>query len=499
MVNDFMVYLIGKEASGVKSNLCVKSYVHVFYGRKSRLIQNSWDFLNPVVVRLESKGGIVAMNTSVESKKNYEIKIDTRSSIIFVYLFLFFLVLTASLYLTSYQGFNLLAQASFQAADKPWLPEGSTASPLITNHFFGDFYLPHTLANFHNPYSPLTPFMNILPLGLVTFNFLGIFSVGSAFIIYTAISLGATLFGIWKILSTVKAFNSFSRIMTTLVLVFASMPVVIAIDRGAYVLLTVGLLSIIISGLLIEGHIRNSSWILAFLFAFALSSKLYLVAFLAVIFLIGNRKLVYKTVLLFVSLNVILSFQFGGPAVVVKQMIYSYIYFDTSKDPQLLLGSLGFIGGISNLLNSFSSFTPNEEILVKISWIPGVLFYIVTFLIFKYALISDKEFLVFGLSTVQYFVPISYSYTGVWASVSSAIALTLMVSDKSGKHRKSSYLLLIGCLMQIFPFQFINSYRIIIPVLWFLIFVFFVLTRVFELKTPRNASELNSSRLSRDI
>lgn len=439
------------------------------------------------------------MNTSVESKKNYEIKIDTQTSIIYVYLFLFFLVLTVSLFLTSYHGFNLLAQASFQAADKPWLPEGSTASPLTANHFFGDFYLPYTLANFHNPYSPLTPFMNILPLGLITFKFLGLFSVGSAFIIYITISLGTILFGIWKILSIVKVFKRFSGIMTTLVLVFASMPVMIAIDRGASVLFTVGLLSIIISGLLIEGHIRNSSWILAFLFAFALSSKLYLVAFLAVVFLIGNRRLVYKTVLLFVSLNVILSFQFGGPAVVVKQMIYSYIYFDTSKDPQLLLGSLGFIGGISNLFNSFSSFTSNEEILVRISWIPGVLFYIVTFLIYKYGLISEKEFLVFGLSTVQYFVPISFSYTGVWASVSSAIALTLTVRDKSERHRKSSYLLLIGCLMQIFPLQFINSYRIMIPALWFIFFVFFVITRVFELKTLRNASDLNSRRLSRNI
>ncbi len=437
------------------------------------------------------------MKSPVESSNNDEIKIDLRLGLIFAYLFLTFLVLAASLYLASYRGLNLLAQASFQASDKPWLPQGSSASPIIANHFFGDFYLPYTLTNFNNPYSPVTPFMNILPLGLLTFNILGLFSIGSAFTIYLTISLGTILFGVWRILSTVKILSSFSRAMTSLVLVFASMPLVIAIDRGAYVLFTVGLLSIVVSQMLVDGSKKCTKWHVALLFAIALSSKLYLVAFLIIIYLAGNRKLVYKTILLFVSLNVIISLQFGGPAVVIKQMIYSYIYFDTSKQPELLLGSVGFIGGISNLVNSLSNFSSYEEILVTISWVPGILFYVVTFLLFKYALINEKEFILFGLSTVQYFVPIAFSYTGVWASVSSAIALTIILNEKSEKILKSSYLLLLACLMQIFPLHIIQSYRILIPTIWFLFFICFISLRMFESKALRNSSDSISMRLLR--
>jgi hypothetical protein len=391
---------------------------------------------------------------------------------LFGYSIVFTFILVISLFKSSYDSFQFLPHASFQASDMPWLPVDENTPPLIGAHYFGDFYLPFTFVNYANPYSPTTVFNLILPFGQIPFQSLGILGMNFAFTFFILFSLATMFFGIRKILRNTTTLNKIeTNLLSTFLIVF-SFPIITAIDRGAYVLLVSALASYILAVLTSEKKNSRHPILMSFLLAFIVSAKLYLLPILIFVWLFYSKKLAVVSLFVFFATNLILSFQYGGPMVVVNQMKFALEGMSAATNPEMLLGSLSFSGLIAQTLNSFGLFPSNRILITALSFLPGAVFLCLTILTCKKLKVDINLVYLLGLSVFQYVSPVSYVYTGIWATISSAFLIKFYLVSYAKEDNLLLYAVTFGICSQTLPLHILDTYRTVIPLCWFVTVIF---------------------------
>ncbi len=412
--------------------------------------------------------------------------IEQLRRLILVYAVVYISILVISLFKQSYLNFSPLESASFKGADQPWLPAGLIPQPIFGNHYFGDFYLPFRFVNEANPYFPENPFNNILPFGHISYQVLGLFSVNDAFYIYSLISVLIFIKGLQKILLSSGNIESRDAILLGLLMVSFSFPIVTALDRGANVLFVAALISWAIGLILSEKSTSAKNCQIILIFSYSISAKIYLLPLLLIIWLFYSKKIATHILLVTIFLNFLLSFQFGGPKIVYQQLMEAFTASSATTNPDYLFGSLSFSGLISQFLQKINCF-PNDKLLVSaIILIPGILFVALVVLICRIQRFSLSLTLVPALSFFQYVSPVSYVYTGVWATISLTLIASIYLKGIQKENSCFLKLLTIGIVTQLLPLHLISEFRFLIPLCWFITMLFFVgkaLQKLFILKS----------------
>lgn len=143
-------------------------------------------------------------------------------------------------------GPTLVSRVSFEISDKPWMPPGIDAVPIVGEHFFGDLQLPLAWARYPNPWQEdLEWKANFLPLGkwiLIPFSYLpltlafGIYFIGSLLLLYISARKLLLHISDSKLLTDWKV-----SLILFLVLLVLSRPVLTDLDRGNFYCLAISL------------------------------------------------------------------------------------------------------------------------------------------------------------------------------------------------------------------------------------------------------------------
>jgi hypothetical protein len=377
-------------------------------------------------------------------------------------------VFAIALFKESYFDFSFLGQASFPGNDEPWLPSGLIAEPVLGSHFFGDFYLPFRTVNEANPYSPDNPFNNILPFGQISYQLLGLFRVNDAFYIYTFTAILIFAIGIRKILLFSENIEKAEANLFSVFILLFSFPIVTAIDRGANVLFVAGVICWVSVFLMSKKISRMNHLILVLLLVYTISAKMYLLPLLIFIWLFYSKRTATQALVLFFFLNILFSFQFGGPAIVFRQLELSLRTFSASENPDLLFGSLSQSGLIAQSMRFLGVFPENKFMLIAIGFLPGLILLCVVILVSRILQLKLILVLSLALSCFQYMTPVSYVYTAVWASISIALLTSAKLNGLSEIENLIFPVLYAGVCTQLLPIHIFEHYKFLIPLCWFL-------------------------------
>jgi hypothetical protein len=385
-----------------------------------------------------------------------------------IYALVYCVVLVISLFRESYSNFSFLEQASFRGSDEPWLPSGLIPEPVLGKHFFGDFYLPFRFVTEANPYFPENIFNNILPFGQISYQILSVFRVNDAFYVYTFLALYIFSVGVKNILFASKRIGSVDAYLLSVFIILFSFPIITAVDRGANVLLVAGIMCVAVAMLMKENISRGNQFTLVLLLAYSISAKIYLLPLLIFVWIFYSKKVATQTLLLTIFLNVLFSFQFGGPIQVFRQLELSFRTSSASANPDLLFGSLSQSGLLAQILKHLGAFPENQYLITAIGFLPGFVLLCAIIMICKFLQLSFVFVLVLSLSCFQYMTPVSYVYTGVWASISIALLASAKMGGLAENEKVIFPFLYFGVCTQLLPIHIFEQYRLLIPFCWFL-------------------------------
>jgi hypothetical protein len=390
-----------------------------------------------------------------------------------------------------------LEQASFRGNDEPWLPSGLSPQPIIGQHFFGDFYLPFRFVNEANPYSPENPFNNILPFGQIGYQILGLFAVNDAFFVYTLTLLVVMVFGIKRIFNKVANFSSSESFMLSIFIVCFSFPIVTGLDRGANVIFVGALMSWFIALSMDRSGSTAEDFVMVAILAYTISAKIYLLPLLIFVWLFSSRKIATLSFFAIIFLNLISSFQFGGPYTVYQQLKFGFEAASASANPDLLFGGVNFSGLISHALYALGYFPQNKVVIAGIGFIPGLVLVCTIIWVSKQLNLRIPMIFSLALCTFQYVAPVTYVYTGVWASISVALLLAMYKNGFSKNEKEVGLVLLIGVCFQLLPVHILSEFRIVLPILWLVTILTIVLLTVIVIRKPHNTREHLRKRMER--
>lgn len=406
------------------------------------------------------------MKIKLENDRHDQINIA-----ILFYFSVYITLLMIGLFNLSYKGIPWLTFASFKSDDSPWLPTGVEYIPIYQNHYFGDFYLPFQFVNEANPYFPENPFNLIFPLGQLPFQLLGFMTPGFAYLAFLFTSVIIFFISLNLILGISQQLKTYEKYFYSFISIACSFPIVTAVDRGAYVLLVAAALAFVI-GYLIKFELNIKSEIfIALGLAFLISAKIYLLSLIVIIWFFKSQRLAILTIIFFTFCNFLLSFTFGGPRIVISQLLFAFQTGSASYDPNLLSGSLSFSGLIFNSMNLLK--ITNEVPVEILGFLPGFLYLLFTVLICKFAAFHFNLIIIVSMSFFQYITPVSYVYTGVWATISAALLINYYLSISNSDENKLIFVLAMGILSQLIPIHLFENYKLVIPFLW-LLTIFFI-------------------------
>jgi len=403
------------------------------------------------------------------------------------YSLLFIGLVLLALFAESYYKYNLIQSISYQPADQPWLPPSVGGSAIVGNHYFGDFQLPYFFIKDANPYLPNNLFNNILPLGQLTFEFFRIFTLKAATCLFLIISIAIYAMAIFRLLSISKNLSITDRTIISLMIVGFNAPVISAIDRGAPVLIVCGIVAMMIPGIIKNSFSKSEIWRYSFFLSWAMSAKIYLIPFVLLLFWITNRKIVYYSTSLFLFLNLICSFLFGGVAPVARQLYSSLHAFSGVNNVALLQNSISFTGGLEQIIQRFFHHQNLILFIAKIGFFPGLVLMGVLYFSAYRSYVDKHYVLIIGFSMFQYISPVSYAYTAVWAGAALAMLIAFYTQEEINLYDRASLPLVIGVMSQMIPTLLPTIYRWATPVLWFasLIMFYYVISRINK-KDKRN-------------
>ena len=402
--------------------------------------------------------------------KNYDdailIRIDIVKKSILVYVALFNAMLLVGLLRLSYSGTNWLEFSSFLTSDGPWLPDGLIHKPVYGLHYFGDFYLPFRFVTEANPYLPVNIFNLILPFGQLPFQALGFLNPSSAYTVFLIATFFVLFFALNYVLSISDKLDKFHVKVISLILILFSFPIITAVDRGAYVLLVASAFAWV-TGYLIKNNLgKTETFFIAIVLAFLISAKVYLLPLLIIIWFFKSRSLATLTFGLFLLTNALFSYFFGGPNVVVNQLAHAFLVGSGYTGIEILLRSQSFGGLAANIVNATGIQVDDRMFVFTISYLPGFIFLVATIFVGKIKRLPFELIMIFALSYFQYLAPVSYVYTGVWATASIAILINFYIDKSKLEDVKILLVVAIGILSQLLPFHVYENYKLIIPTCW---------------------------------
>jgi hypothetical protein len=407
------------------------------------------------------------------------IRQDRIKKSLLVYVALFNAMLIIGLLRLSYNGISWLEFSSFLTSDVPWLPDQVVHQPIYGVHYFGDFYLPFRFVTEANPYSPVQPYNLILPFGQITFQALGFLSPGWAYLVFLVSTFLTLFLALNYILSISNKLDKFHKRIIALLLILLSFPIITAVDRGAYVLLVASAFAWL-TGYLIKNTLGEKEvFFVALVLSFLISAKVYLLPFLVIIWFFKSRKLTVLTFGLFILSNALCSYFFGGPNVVIGQLSHAFLVGSGSTGIEILFKSQSFSGLTANIVSATGIQLDERFFVFTISYLPGFVFLLATVFIGKMRKLPFEFVMIFAMSFFQYLAPVSYVYTGVWATVSAALLINYYIGKSKAEEERVLLVVAIGVLSQLLPFHVYENYRVVIPTCWVLsvIIAFVMLVR----------------------
>jgi len=364
----------------------------------------------------------------------------------------------------------MLERWSWTRVDVPWTPPPTTAISLWNGHYFGDFQLPVLYSLVQDPYNSSWPIPAGLPGQIVLLKFFLLLPMKFSFLLFFALSCFSLIYGLRQLLP-IKSKHSISILIA---IGFLNLPFFIAMDRGNFIVLSLGLIFTIFGKLFRSDRIRVSTKDLVFLaglFTIASSLKLYYLAFLPFFWLLGHRKFAYLAFLQFCAFNVFSAFLVARNlresfSIISESLLYQL----GSNDPMWILSGIGLPSLPTNILylllppDTFSQYLSNFRFLFLS--LCAIWFLIVLFIVWQTSLRIEYK-VIWILSLAQFAVPTAMAYTALWATG----ALVLLLRVLTGPTRLDKldlfqwYLLFLPILVTLSPNSWIY-WRQVIPTVW---------------------------------
>lgn len=220
---------------------------------------------------------------------------------------------------------RLIERVAYIVEDRSWMPPGvSELQPLIGLHYFGDLAIVLGYGEALSPY--IIPGMpaQYPPVAIFFFRLLGLLGPHIALVLLVLLSASLIPIAIWKLMGGVSVA---SRITTIALLVWITMPMISALDRGGVQMVAVGFL-----GLSILAYTKNRSVLAIALFVVAVSLKSYLLVFALYPLVRGHRSFAVKAVMTAIVINGVLFLAFPGrPTVSFGGFLTSTVFFSTTE------------------------------------------------------------------------------------------------------------------------------------------------------------------------
>ena len=284
--------------------------------------------------------------------------------------------------------------------------------------------------------------------------------------------------------------------LVSLVLVLTSLPIFIAIDRGALILLTLNLF--VVSWLNLQKYEyetqKQKYWLNVILLSIVLSWKPYLL--LLVILNLKNLKIrtIYNILGATFTLNLISLLVFFQP---ISDSIHGIF-----NSYRLQLGSQGLewlYGGVSinkmilaghYYLNGRVPDTHFLNTMSKLSLLVGTLYIFVVVFLNRFVFSQKSTRFALSLSICSFVVPVSMAYTLVWTFLAILVLINGLINEGeliSSCEKNSTLILLIGTSLLTLPWP-TEYYLTIIPGLWIFCLIFILIFNAYkylEIRTLR--------------
>jgi hypothetical protein len=242
-------------------------------------------------------------------------------------------------------GKNLYEELSFKFMDQPWVPPGTLATPIISNHYFGDFLLTYNWGKFGDPYNPDLE----LPFGgtPAMYFFLKFFSILPLRFAF-AVFLLTTVVVLFKVLNSILIdVDIWMRSLILILLVGFSAPFWISVDRGAFVIISLCFFAFAVERLKSERVEEKTKRRIFMFFFISINLKYYMVAPLFLLVIVYRRRqdvrrLILEFIVIIISINVALTFFIrGGLIGFFNSFIRGVISQSGGDDPFWLYSGVG--------------------------------------------------------------------------------------------------------------------------------------------------------------
>jgi len=370
-----------------------------------------------------------------------------------------------------YEGKDIYSLWAFRIVDPPWLPANQSPTNILGAHTFGDFQLPLLLAVDSTPYE--WSFFNLLlPLGQVFYSLLGLFSIPVATYIFLVLSVVVFQVVIYKIITS----RTNDRLLISTILVFVSVPTLFCLDRGgaqliAYASFCWGIYKVYLNNENLSAQNRKGSQTLLYsiLIVFGISLKIYLLVPLALILMVTRFHNAKNLVLLLSLTNLVVSFFYGGPKIVLTGLFKAYVWQTGDSNVSWIFEGVSF----SKLgITSFLKLTSMDSALKfaldyqNFVFVPGFVYILILILTFRILKLNISTKIALSLTTSFLVVPVSMGYT---LTINSLVIAFLMAQDNSQSKtdsilRKS---ILFSAFFSMLPLP-TSNYLYLISLVWFI-------------------------------
>jgi hypothetical protein len=324
---------------------------------------------------------------------------------------------------------NLIGRISFQVADKPWVPSGQIAEPILGLHYFGDWMLSVAWALNENCYQLEEFSCQQPPFGLWILRIWNFAFIDMKFGYLTWIVTASAIY-IFLIKRMLKSHSSISKYLFFLVFVLSSPGNLISIDRGSLHFMTFALLGL--SYYLYKKGCH--SWALIFLI-FSISLKPQML--LATLILILYRRYKHFFIAIFATamINLLLIFTFPGDP---GRNLIGYVkaslgYVNSEASFGNIMNSVSIIGIISRYIEASTGWGTSLSYLTQYAdylIIPGIVWLGLVILLLTRQKVSAFTSYTLVLSLTSLIIPASSPYTMGWATLAMLIFLQEPTKDK---------------------------------------------------------------------
>ena len=220
---------------------------------------------------------------------------------------------------------RLIERVTYIVEDRSWMPPGvSELEPLVGLHYFGDLAIILGYGEALTPY--IIPGMpaQYPPVAIILFKLLGLFGPHAALILLILLSAILLPVAVWKLMG---GLSTPRRLVTLVILIWLTMPMISALDRGGLQFVAVGCL-----GLSILLFTRNRTVLAIVFFVIAVSLKSYLLVFIIYPLLRGHRAFAVKALVTAIVINGVLFLAFPGrPTVSFGGFLTSTVFYSTTE------------------------------------------------------------------------------------------------------------------------------------------------------------------------